>query len=84
MKTATRPAKAKKAVARHSKGTSETPSGATGTYVYDAELGKIVKVSDRVPKVASHGGASIGQDAGPCGRSACAGGRCAGGSGNDF
>ncbi|HVA67648.1 MAG TPA: hypothetical protein VNK24_12130 [Elusimicrobiota bacterium] len=56
----------------------------TGTYIYDAELGKIVKVSDRVPKVASHGGASISQDVGPCGRSACAGGRCAGGSGNDF
>jgi hypothetical protein len=48
----------------------------TGTYIYDKELGKVVKVSDRVPKAASKKGKRLAE-AGPCGRSACAGGRCA-------
>lgn len=48
-----------------------------GTYKYDKALGKLVKVSDRVPKVASKGGASAPQTP-PCGRGACGGGRCAG------
>ena len=57
---------------------------ATGTYVYDPALGKIVKVSGRVPKIASHGKNVSADDAGPCGRSECAGGSCAGsGGGSD-
>ena len=51
---------------------------AGGTYVYDKELGEIVKISDRVPKVASKSSRrSPSSAAGPCGRSACGGGRCA-------
>lgn len=46
-----------------------------GTYVYDKELGKVVQVSDRIPKVASKGRGAA-PEAGPCGRSACAR-RCA-------
>ena len=53
----------------------ETPGG---TYVYDQKLGKVVKVSDRVPKVASKS-SKLSMEVGPCGRSACGGGRCAGG-----
>jgi hypothetical protein len=53
-----------------------SPSGSIGgTYVYDKELGRLVKISDRVPKVASKG--RSGPQAGPCGPSACGGGRCA-------
>lgn len=51
----------------------------TGTYVYDKKLGKVVKVSDRVPKAASKKGGASAPETGPCGRSACAGGRCANG-----
>lgn len=53
---------------------------AGGTYVYDKELGRVVKISDRVPKVASkgRGGARSSPEVGPCGRprSSCGGGRC--------
>ena len=54
-----------------------------GTYVYDAKLGKVVKRSDRIPKVSSRSRSasretSPAPQAGPCGRSACGGGRCAG------
>ncbi len=57
-------------------------SSATGTYVYDAALGRMVKVSGRVPGLAkgsADGGFSpeSGQ-AGPCGRTECAGGACMG------
>jgi len=41
-----------------------------GTYVYDEELGKVVQVSTRIPKVASKGGAP---DAPSCGRGSCEG-----------
>lgn len=54
-------------------------SQAGGTYVYDKELGKVVKVSDRIPGVSGRGrrkGASA-EGVGPCGRQACGGGRCA-------
>ena len=44
---------------------------AGGTYIYDDKLGKVVKVSDRVPKVASKG-KSRSAETGPCGKSACA------------
>ena len=49
--------------------------GATGTYRFDKKKGKIVRVSDRVPKVASKGkGPSSSL---PCGGSGpCGGGRC--------
>lgn len=43
----------------------------TGTYAYDKKLGRLVKVSDRVRRRAKP------PEVGPCGRSACAGGRCA-------
>ncbi len=49
----------------------------TGTYVFDEKKGKVVKVSDRVPKAASKKGkGASAPEVGPCGRSACAGGRC--------
>jgi hypothetical protein len=59
-------------------------SGATGTYVYDAELGRVVKVSGRVPGLSksSEGSADVSSsdDGGPggCGRGECAGGACMG------
>ncbi|MBI3548407.1 MAG: hypothetical protein HY078_05070 [Elusimicrobia bacterium] len=55
-----------------------TADRAGGTYVYDKALGKVVKVSNDVPKVASKS-KSRAPESGPCGRSACGGGRCAGG-----
>ncbi len=85
-KTAERPAKTKNISPRQNADAKakDAASEATGTYVYDAALGKVIKISGRVPKVASHGGSSPAEDVGPCGRSACAGGRCAGGGGDDF
>ncbi|MDE1976752.1 MAG: hypothetical protein KGL04_11240 [Elusimicrobia bacterium] len=85
-KTVARPTKTKRISPRQNAAlkAEDAESEVTGTYVYDAELGKVVKVSGRVPKVASHGGGSPTGDVGPCGRSACAGGRCAGGGGDDF
>jgi hypothetical protein len=49
-----------------------------GTYVYDKELGKVVKVSDRVPKVASKSSRRSSPTTGPCGR--VCGGPCAEGN----
>lgn len=51
---------------------------AGGTYVYDKKLRRVVKVSDRVPKVASKGRGNASAT-GPCGRpkSSCGGGGCA-------
>ena len=50
-----------------------------GTYVFDAKSGKVVKTSDRIPKVASKGKPSPSSSkTGPCGRTQCGGGRCAG------
>ena len=46
-----------------------------GTYVYDKDLDRVVKVSNRVPKVASKGKASAAAAVGPCGR-VCDSGRC--------
>ena len=60
--------------ARRKKGAAEESAG--GRYIFDKELGKVVKVSAKVPQVASRGrGASPAP--GPCGRNACGGGRCA-------
>ena len=53
---------------------SKQDDGPGGTYVYDKDLGKVVKVSSRVPKVASKGKKSGGQ-VGPCGR-VCGDGPC--------
>lgn len=52
----------------------------TGTYKYDPKLGRVVKVSDRVPGLKKSGGGSSdpGAEVGPCGRSECGGGTCAG------
>ena len=48
---------------------------ATGTYRYDKKTGKIVRVSDRVPKVSSKG--KRASSSLPCGRSGpCGGGSC--------
>lgn len=51
------------------------PESATGKYVFDAVQGKVVKVSDRTPKVASR---SSSDGLGPCGRprEGCGGGSC--------
>ncbi len=51
------------------------PESATGKYVFDAVQGKVVKVSDRTPKVASR---SSSGGLGPCGRprEGCGGGSC--------
>lgn len=63
----------------------KTPSkthGITGTYVYDKESDSVVKVSDRIPSVASKkGGGSSMPEMGPCGKptSECGGGSCMGG-----
>ena len=48
-----------------------------GTYVYDKKLGRVVKVSDRIPKVASKGRGAA-SEMGPCGRprAGCGGGSC--------
>ncbi len=60
------------------------PSGATGTYAYDAESGRVVKVSGRVPGLSksSAGDSNFpasGEGApGGCGRGECAGGACMG------
>jgi hypothetical protein len=52
-----------------------TDRAATGTYRYDKKTGKIVRVSDRVPKVSSKGKRS--SPSLPCGRSGpCGGGSC--------
>ena len=50
---------------------------AAGTYVYDEVLGKVVKVSDRIPGVSANGRGGQAADAGPCGRTECGGGTCA-------
>jgi len=52
-------------------------SGATGTYVYDEKTDRIVKVSDRIPSVASKGkgGSSDSPKTPPCG-GGCGGGVC--------
>ena len=49
-----------------------------GTYVFDAKTGKVVKKSDRIPRVSSKGKSSPSAETGPCGRTECGGGRCAG------
>lgn len=48
-----------------------------GTYVYDKELGKVVKVSDRIPGVSSKKGrGSPKSSSGPCGGGPCGSGAC--------
>lgn len=52
-----------------------TDRAATGTYRYDRKTGKVVRVSDRVPKVSSKGKSSSSSL--PCGRRGpCGGGSC--------
>ncbi len=52
----------------------------TGRYVYDARLGKVVKVSDDIPGLkkgaSAADGCGCGTDSGGCG---CGGGCCCGG-----
>ncbi|HAM35066.1 MAG TPA: hypothetical protein DEB40_07660 [Elusimicrobia bacterium] len=58
----------------------------TGTYVFDKQLGKVVKVSDKVPSVSSKGKGADFSDAAPS-NPACAscpsGGACGMGGGFD-
>ncbi|OGS00576.1 MAG: hypothetical protein A3G41_06565 [Elusimicrobia bacterium RIFCSPLOWO2_12_FULL_59_9] len=50
----------------------------TGTYVFDADQGKVVKISSHIPKVAStHKSEDSGAQTGPCGKTECGGGACA-------
>ena len=62
----------------------------TGTYAFDKELGKVVKVSTRIPSVSSKGKDGFSSDDAPslpCGRDSCSGGGCGmggGGFGGDF
>ncbi|MCM2304020.1 MAG: hypothetical protein NDJ72_04915 [Elusimicrobia bacterium] len=52
-----------------------TDTAATGSYRYDKETGEIVRVSDRVPKVASKAKGPAPEM--PCGRRGpCGGGGC--------
>ena len=53
----------------------EGPKKITGTYVYDKDLNKVIKVSDRIPGVSAkkEGGSVEGL---PCGQSQCHGGTC--------
>ncbi len=70
---------------RAPKTTSKTP-GITGTYVYDKDSDSVVKISDRIPSVASKKGSSSSMpDMGPCGKptSECGGGSCMSGGGFD-
>ena len=54
---------------------SPADDAATGTYRYDKETGEIVRVSDRVPKVASKAKGPAPEM--PCGRRGpCGGGGC--------
>lgn len=52
-------------------------TGAAGTYVYDKETSRVVKISDRIPGLSRGGRRKASPEAGPCGRQACAGGACA-------
>lgn len=54
---------------------SKRESG-SGKYRFDRKLGRLVKVSDRIPGVSARG-ESAGAEAGPCGRTECGGGSCA-------
>jgi len=61
----------------------------TGTYVFDKKLGKVVKVSSRIPAVAAKGkdgSESDGAPSLPCGRDSCDSNACGmgGGFGDDF
>jgi len=60
-------------------GAEAQAASVAGTYTYSKELGRVIKVSDRIPGIASRAsvGSDVSEDAGPCGRSECAGGSCA-------
>jgi len=47
----------------------------TGTYVYDKEQNKVIKISDRIPGVSAKKEGSAGPEL-PCGQSECSGGPC--------
>jgi len=61
--------KSKKKPAKRSARTAH--GGKSGKWVFDAKSGKLVKISDRIPKVASKTGGSPGGGM-PCGQGACA------------
>ena len=56
---------------------SRTDGNTTGSYVFNKELNRVVKISSAIPKVASHGSEATSEDVGPCGREECGGGSCA-------
>lgn len=64
---------------RRAKPALRAERGATGTYVYDEASDRVVKISDRIPSVSAKGKAKASAAVGPCGRSQCGGGSCAGG-----
>ncbi|TBR18951.1 hypothetical protein EPO15_14745 [bacterium] len=52
--------------------TAPADSGITGRYVYDEKTDRLVKVSDRIPSVASKSSSRPTPcGSGPCGRSRC-------------
>ncbi len=54
---------------------TNTKDEATGTYVFDKKLGKVVKVSDKVPGLKKGGGAKDFEPGPSCPPQGC--GRCA-------
>ncbi|OIO06444.1 MAG: hypothetical protein AUJ52_12210 [Elusimicrobia bacterium CG1_02_63_36] len=67
-------------MAKSRKLSSKAGASVTGKYVIDPETGALVKISERVPKVASRGRSSAART-GPCGRPVGPGG-CGGGGGS--
>lgn len=67
--------------AKSGNGSASDEADQTGTYVYDAELGRVVKVSGRVPGLSkgSNGFSGEAPGGGGCGREECGGGTCMGG-----
>jgi hypothetical protein len=75
-------------MAKPDKRKGEKPESITGTYRYDPNSDSIVKVSDRIPSVASklRGGTPCGDscgDTGSCGTGSCPAGGCGGFGGLD-
>ena len=69
----------KKTQSRTSKQPGKAADGATGTYVYDPKLKKVVKVSSDIPSVASKASGSADAGSFPSGDNPC-GGACGTGS----
>ncbi len=67
----------RKKISKKTENQSGVVEGSTGTYVFDKKLGKVVKLSDSIPKVASHASKGSPEITTPCGRTSCpSGGPC--------